>query len=134
MRTFLPTNLLIPREPLLPAWAVIACDQFTSQPEYWAEVRSLTAGRPSALNLILPEAELGSCDVPGRVREIRAAMDACLTGDVFRELPESLVYLERTLADGSIRRGVVGTVDLEAYDPSPRSTARDRKRSCRERV
>ena len=114
MSVFTSSELLIPREELLPDWAVIACDQFTSQPEYWADVRRQTEGRPSAYALTFPEAELGG-DREGRIASINESMRRCLEIGLFRSFPDSFVYVERTLLDGSIRRGLVGVIDLEAY-------------------
>ena len=57
MNTFIPANILLPNVSSMEKWAVIACDQFVSQPEYWAQVRELVADAPSTLQLILPEAE-----------------------------------------------------------------------------
>ena len=115
MAIFQAADLLIPREELLPDWAVIACDQFTSQPDYWRKVRERVGSRPSAYHITFPEAELG-VDEAGRIASINRAMEDDLTGWIFRSFPASYVYVERQLLDGSLRRGVVGVVDLEAYD------------------
>ena len=115
MSVFTSTELLIPREELLADWAVIACDQFTSEPAYWQAVRARTAGKPSALEIIFPEAELDE-DRAARIASINAAMRRDLEGDIFRRFPDSFVYVERRLLDGSLRRGLVGVIDLDAYD------------------
>ncbi len=115
MSVFQSAELLIPREELLEDWAVIACDQFTSQPEYWHSVRARVGEKPSAYHLVFPEAELGG-DEQGRIASIQANMEDCLSGDIFRRFPASFVYVERTLRDGGIRRGIVGVIDLERYD------------------
>ena len=115
MSVYQSSDFLIPRESDLPDWAVIACDQFTSQPEYWRQVRARAQGRPSAYHIPFPEAELGRDD-DGRIAAINAAMDDYLRRDLFRRFPGCYVYIERRLLDGSARRGVLGAVDLEAYD------------------
>ena len=115
MAVFQAAELLIPREELLENWAVIACDQFTSQPEYWQAVRAQVGEKPSAYHLVFPEAELGK-DEAERIAAINAHMREYLAGDVFRTYPDACVYVERTLLDGSVRRGVVGVIDLECYD------------------
>ena len=115
MAVFQTAELLIPREELLENWAVIACDQFTSQPEYWREVCAHVGSAPSAYHIILPEAEL-EADEKARIASINAHMRRYLSGDVFRIFPDACVYVERTLLDGSVRRGVVGVIDLEEYD------------------
>ena len=59
MNAFLPADILFPQVDSMEKWAVIACDQFTSDPAYWERVRQHAEGSPSTINLILPEAELG---------------------------------------------------------------------------
>lgn len=60
MNAFMPANILIPQVDSMEKWAVIACDQFTSDPAYWARVAETVGEAPSTLRLILPEAELGT--------------------------------------------------------------------------
>ena len=96
-------------------WAVIACDQFTSQPEYWIKAKNFAGTSPSALNLILPEAMLNKQD-DKKISEINSAMNEYLEKNLFTEYKNSYVYVERKLLDGSTRRGVVGVIDLEEYD------------------
>lgn len=115
MDIFVPTDILLPRVKDYEKWAVIACDQFTSQPEYWQRVRERVGGAPSSLRLILPEAELGAHDGE-RAAEIAETMARYLRDGVFKEHPGCMIYVERTLTDGRVRRGVVGALDLEAYD------------------
>lgn len=123
MKVFTSTNILLPKNVNLEQWAVIACDQFTSDPAYWRRVRKNAEGSPSTVNLILPEAELESVDEGQAVRSINATMETYLTGGVFTEYPNSYIYVERTLADGTIRPGLLGAVDLEAYDYHHGSTS-----------
>jgi len=94
---------------------VVACDQFTSQPEYWKEVREQVGDKPSAYHITFPEAELGKNE-DARIASINDHMKRYLEGDVFRRFPNAYVYVERRLFDGSVRRGVVGVIDLEEYD------------------
>ena len=115
MAVFQATELLIPRQELLDNWAVVACDQFTSQPEYWKEVREQVGDKPSAYHITFPEAELGKNE-DARIASINDHMKRYLEGDVFRRFPSAYVYVERRLFDGSVRRGVVGVIDLEEYD------------------
>ena len=115
MNCFGAANLLLPRAAQMERWAVIACDQFTSQPEYWEKVRRDVGGAPSALDLILPEVEL-SGDYTARIPAIHARMAAYLEQGFFREEADSFVYVERSLANGEVRRGLVGALDLEDYD------------------
>lgn len=122
MRIFCPADILIPPKEKLPKWSVVACDQYTSQREYWEQVRSHTDGEVSAIQLILPEAELGD-DLDARAEKIHDRMDQYLAEKVFREFKNSYIYIERTLTDGNIRRGILGMIDLEAYHYLPDSAA-----------
>ena len=122
------TLIFQPAEILLPAgnlrkWSVIACDQFTSDGEYWEEVERFVGDAPSALRLMLPEYYLGCDDESERMDRIQKTMLRYLNSDVFRVYPDSLVYLERQLSSGSTRRGLVGVIDLEAFDFSDHTDA-----------
>lgn len=116
MNIFSAADILLPQGVDYEKWAVIACDQFTSDPAYWHNVRETVADANSTLHMILPEAELGSGNEEETVRKINATMEAYLNSGVFQVYPNSYVYVERTLADGSVRPGLLGVVDLEAYD------------------
>ena len=123
MNIFTAADILLPRkEHSLEKWAVIACDQFTSEPEYWQEVRRLAKDDCSAVNLVIPEAELsgrGSKDV----RQIHDTMLRYMQEGIYEGFPDAFVYVERRQEDGSLRRGIVGCLDLEAYDYMPGSEA-----------
>ena len=120
---FYPADILLPKDADMGKWAVVACDQFTSEPEYWQRVERNVGNAPSTLRLILPEAELKAPDVEEKIGKINAAMDDYLKRDLFTTLKESLVYVERERSDGRIRHGLVGMVDLDAYDFTPGSGA-----------
>lgn len=115
MKIFTPANILLPDVDSMEKWAVIACDQFSSQPEYWKEVREYVGDAPSTLNMILPEAELGVEDEKAKIRKINQNMEDYIEQGIFKEYPDSFVYIERTLQNGSVRKGLIGMVDLEAY-------------------
>ena len=102
----------------LSRWAVIACDQFTSQPEYWDEVEKIAGSSPSAYNLILPEARL-KADNSEAISRINESMADYLQRGIFTEYKNSYIYVEREMLDGSTRRGIIGAVDLEEYDYRP---------------
>ena len=117
---FGPGEILIPQPDAdWPRWSVVACDQYTSQPDYWARVEARVGPVPSALRLILPESHLAEPDAAERVEAIHAAMEDYLSRGVLRDLGPSLIYVERTLAAGKTRRGLVGQIDLERYDFRP---------------
>ena len=121
---FYPADILLPRQGTdMTKWAVVACDQFTSQPEYWQAVEETVGDAPSALRLILPEAALNAPDVEARISAVNAAMGKYLADGLFETLPESLLYIERVQSDGKIRHGLIGMVDLEQYDFTPGSGA-----------
>ena len=94
-------------------WSVIACDQFTSDREYWKRVEKIVGDAPSTLNMILPEAFLGEDD-EARIREIHENMYAALEKEQITKLNRGCVLCERTTNSG-VRRGLVAAIDLEAY-------------------
>lgn len=98
----------------LASWAVIACDQFTSQPDYWQRVEQIVRKNPSTFNLTLPEIYLERPDEAQRIKNIQDAMRAYLEEHIL-EPREGLIYVERTV-DGKTRRGIVLALDLERYD------------------
>jgi len=120
MKTFEPIALGIP-DLLLPKagtdiskWAVIACDQYTSDKEYWKKVKDLVGDVSSALNLIFPEVYLGEEDADTRITRIRKHMQKYLEDDLFEE-NEGLVYVERQTGSHT-RKGLVACLDLDQYD------------------
>lgn len=110
---FFPAKVLLPKENF-EKWSVVACDQYTSEPEYWKQVEEIVGDTPSALNLILPEVYL-SKDNSDRVKNINENMRKYLANGVFNEVKDTFVYVERKLQNGQIRRGIVGLIDLEDY-------------------
>ena len=123
---FYPADILLPKDADMTKWAVVACDQFTSQPEYWQAVEETVGDAPSTLRLILPEARLNDPEVDSHIRSINDSMQNYLDEGVFKALPDSLIYIERTQSDGRVRRGLIGMVDLEQYDFTPGSGAQIR--------
>ena len=112
---FYPAEILLPAEGTAPeTWACLACDQYTSQPEYWEKTGEIVGGRPSTLRLMLPECWLE--DSEARIPAIHAAMaDYLDRGILVPAVRKGFVLCRRTTASGT-RTGLVGTVDLEAYD------------------
>ena len=113
---FTAADILLPAAgvPLDP-WACIAVDQFTSQPEYWQRAEHLADGKPSTLHIVLPEAYLGTPQEAERVASIRRTMEEYRKTVLTRKV-HGYVYVERTQMDGTVRQGLVGAVDLDAYD------------------
>ena len=120
---FRPADILLPRDCDLTKWSVVACDQYTSQPEYWQRVEEYVGRAPSTLRLILPESCLEGPNVETDIMEINNTMSRYLREGRFVEHPGALFYVERTLDNGKVRRGLMGMVDLEQYDYEPGSSA-----------
>jgi len=126
MGVFNEADILIPKNIDFAKWSVVACDQFTSEPEYWHETENLVGDSISTLPLILPEIYLESGDKAERIANINSTMQKYLDTDVFEEFKNSMVYVKRTIGNGKIRRGIMGTVDLEEYDFSKGSQSKIR--------
>ena len=101
-------------------WAVIACDQFTSEPEYWHDAEKTVKGAPSTLNMILPEVYLK--DTESRVQRINETMKEYLN-TILLPHSDTMVYVERTQSDKKVRRGIVMAIDLECYDYTKGATS-----------
>jgi len=116
MDLFLPATILLPQVHDLERWSVIACDQFSAQPEYWRRVREKVADAPSTLHMILHEAELGQAGEEEKIAGIHAKMKEYLQEGLFAKYENCLIYVERTLMNGEIRKGIIGKIDLEQYE------------------
>ncbi len=113
---FGPADILLPQNCDLTKWSVVACDQYTSQNDYWERVAQTVGDAPSTLKLILPESQLEDGHFEEHVADINRTMDAYLDQGLFRTLSNALIYVERWLDNKKLRRGLVGVVDLECYD------------------
>lgn len=134
--TAVPEVLLPARGTDLEAWAVIACDQFTQDRDYWKRADDRAGTAPSTLRMILPEVFLEDGDRPERVRGIRNAMRAYLDNGVFAPPARALVYIERSTPRHPLRRGLVIAVDLERYEwePEARPLIRATEGTVKERI
>lgn len=118
---FTPANILLPKEkPEI--WSVIACDQFSSEKEYWDEVEKTVGDQPSTLHMVVPEAYLGSVSMEEASVSRNEKMKEYLDLGVFATVENSFIYVERHITGGLVRRGLVGKLDLEAYDYLPQTT------------
>lgn len=125
VKVFKRADILIPvKEIDLNKWSVIACDQFTSDPEYWDEVEKIVGDSPSTLRLILPEAYLGRRDKDELKADIGKKMEEYLNVGYFNKCSNCLIYIERKLSNGKIRKGLIGMIDLEHYSYLPDVSAR----------
>ena len=113
--SFIPADILLPdfSEHDAYQWAVVACDQFTSEPEYWEAAEGKVKDAPSTLRLILPEVYLS--EQKQRIPAINAAMDEYLVS-VLREHKDCMIYVRRQQSDSTVRQGLLGLIDLEEYD------------------
>ena len=115
MKTIKPFDILLPDVAEPEKFAVVSCDQFTSQRDYWEKLAAFVGDAPSALDLIFPEVYLEDGDADDRIARINAAMQDYLDRGVFRTLKNSFVLVKRQTAYGNTRLGIVAPVDLEEY-------------------
>lgn len=98
--SFTGADILLPKKDF-EKWAVIACDQFTSEQDYWDETDRIVGDAPSALRITLPEIYLEKPDVEERIRKINDTMKEYLATGVLESHPDTMVYVERTQSDGT---------------------------------
>lgn len=111
----MPADILLPKKDF-DKWAVVACDQFTSEADYWDSVEKTVGNTPSTLRITLPEIYLEDGDTDERIANINANMKKYLDDGVFEEYKDAMIYVERTQSDGTVRHGIVGAVELCDYD------------------
>ena len=104
-------------------WAVVACDQFTSEADYWKAVEETVGDAESTLRITLPEFYLEDGDIEGRIAAINKNMAKYLESGVLKEYKDSMIYVERTQSDGTVRHGIVGAIKLADYDYRKESKA-----------
>ncbi len=110
-------KILLPKSGLdLTNWSVVACDQFTSQPEYWKKLVEEIGEDPSTLNMVFPEVYLGEADIEERVNRINAAMEDYLDKGILEELEPGFILLDRKTCHVPSRKGLIVALDLEKYD------------------
>lgn len=131
---FLPADILLPKNGF-EKWAVIACDQYTSEPEYWKSAADYVGNAPSALNLVFPEVYL-SDDNSKKISEINANMKKYINDGVFNEFKNTFIYIKRTVTGGKIRRGVTGLIDLcnYSYEKGSKTLIRATEETVPERI
>ena len=116
MAVFKAADILIPQNVDFTKWSVVACDQYTSEPEYWEDVKNIVGGNPSTLNIIYPEVYLEEENSENRIKNINETMQRYLDDGLFLETLDSIIYTERTQSDGRTRKGIIGMLDLDEYD------------------
>lgn len=130
-------KILMPKDGIdLKKWAVVACDQYTSQKEYWAETDHIVGDAPSTLRLTLPEVYLEDADVADRIANINETMKQYLSDGTLTELPAGFILTERYSGGTSPRRGLVAAIDLECYEytAGSRSLVRPTEKTVVERI
>lgn len=112
--SFYPADILLPKKNIdMTKWSVVACDQFTSEPEYWKESEATAGNDYSTLNLIFPELYLSEGE--SRINKINQKMDEYISQDIFDEHKNTFIYLKRTFPTSKTRYGLMGAIDLEDY-------------------
>jgi len=110
-------NILFPKNTIdLKKWSIIACDQYTSNIDYWKEVSKTVGNSPSTLKLILPEVYLESPNVQKMLKKIPIEMKKYLRRGTIKPLEAGFIYIERITSYGNIRKGLLTCIDLEQYD------------------
>jgi len=116
--------VLLPKEGVdMDKWAVVACDQYTSQPEYWHELAKYVEGNPSTLDIIYPEVFLEEDNPQKRIETIIHNMNEYIDAGLFREIKNGLILIERTYPNGVKRKGLTMLVDLTQYSFDPKDKA-----------
>lgn len=124
MQAFKKADILIPQGVDFSKWSVVACDQYTSEPEYWKSVEEQVGDSPSALKITFPEIYLPEGN--DRIEKINNTMEQYINDRLFTEYPSALIYVEREIPGKGVRRGIVGAIDLEEYDFSKGSQSQVR--------
>ena len=117
---FKRANILLPNfskdNEKMSKWSVIACDQYTQDLEYWNNTKDFVGDAESTLNIIVPEIYLNDNDIDKKIKNVNSVMKEYINNNVFEELKNTFIYVERTQKNGAFRRGIVGCIDLEEYD------------------
>lgn len=115
MRTIKSLPILLPKDADYNKWAIVACDQFTSQRKYWSDLKEYVGESKSALNLIFPEVYLEDADADSRIETINNTMKEYMNEGIFNEIKDSFILIKRDTKYGYSRLGLVAAVDLEDY-------------------
>jgi hypothetical protein len=99
-------------------WAVVACDQYTSEPDYWQSLEEEIGDAPSTLHLVFPEVYLEEEDKNQRIQKINTTMEKYLSSGILEEHSPSFFLVRRKTPHSPARWGLIAALDLEAYDYS----------------
>jgi hypothetical protein len=100
----------------LSKWAVVACDQYSSEPEYWQEVERIVGESASTLHLILPEVYLGGDEEDAKIDSINETMKKYVKEGILVQQKPGFIFVDRSLSGAESRKGLIVTLDLEKYD------------------
>ncbi|SFQ44656.1 Uncharacterized conserved protein, DUF1015 family [Lachnospiraceae bacterium XBB1006] len=137
VRSTKPCKMMLPKEGVdMAKWAVVACDQYTSEPEYWKEVNEFVGDAPSTVRITLPEIYLEGDDVAERTEKINAEMIRYEKEGILQELPSGMILLDRETGRVCGRKGLMMAFDLEEYDYHLGSTSliRPTEKTVEERI
>jgi len=126
MKIFKPADILLPQNADYEKWSVVACDQYSSQRDYWEKAGQSVADAPSTLKIIFPEAYLNDADGDERIKNINVTMEKYLDEGIFKEYKDTFILVERMQSNGKVRKGIIGVMDLEEYDFSKGSQSKIR--------
>lgn len=113
-----PEALLPDKKVNMRKWAVIACDQYTTNEAYWHEVERTVGGSPSSLHIMLPEIYLQAPDRDARIASTKEIMTRYIDDGILTLLPQGFILVERTI-NRKVRKGLMVLVDLEEFDADP---------------
>jgi hypothetical protein len=119
----IPKIMLPDFKNVLSSWAVVACDQYTSEREYWEEVGCITSGKPSTLNIIYPEVYLEDGDNEEKISQINENMKKYIDENIINEFDNCFVLVDRKTSHSESRKGLMIALDLECYDYNKGSCA-----------
>ncbi len=123
-RCTFPCKMMLPKEGVdMAKWAVVACDQYTSEPEYWNKVNEIVGDAPSTVKITLPEIYLEGDDVAERTEKINKEMIKYVEEGTLQELPTGMILLDRETGRVTGRKGIMMAFDLEQYDYNLGSTS-----------
>lgn len=109
-------EIMLPQNVDLSKWAVVACDQYTSEPNYWKNVEICTEGSPSTLNIIFPEVYLEDGDTDDRINIINKNMENYISDNIISSIGKGFIYIDRQTSHAKSRKGLMVALDLECYD------------------
>jgi len=119
----IPRILMPSKDISMEKWAVVACDQYTSERDYWKDVEKNTKDSPSTLNLVFPECYLEDPNPDERIKNINQNMDKYIKEEVLVETEQAFFLVKRNTGSGKPRYGLMVALDLEAYDYTKDSTS-----------